>query len=140
MQWTLRREVLTATSASSILEFADATVPEDGFPAIVANVSLAGDAKLYLQASTTVVRTGTVIAIVRTATGAPLDYPGLAVKLYGTWKETSYAPASTQLIATGTVVNGQYVLHPIFPPFWSATPSPPMPPCPGPASYRSRTI
>ena len=57
MQWTLRREVLTATSASSILEFADATVPEDGFPAIVANVSLAGDAKLYLQASTTVVRT-----------------------------------------------------------------------------------
>jgi hypothetical protein len=111
MHWTLRREVLTATSASSTLEFADATVPESGFAGIVANASLAGDAKLYLPASTNVARTGKVIAIVRTATGAPLDYPGLAVKLYGTWKETSYAPASTQLISTGTVVNGQYVLH-----------------------------
>jgi hypothetical protein len=52
-----------------------------------------------------------VLAIVRTATGTPLTDPNLTVKMYGTWKETSYAPASTQLMASGTVANGQLTLH-----------------------------
>lgn len=52
-----------------------------------------------------------MLAIVRTATGTPLTDPNLTVKMYGTWKETSYAPASTQLMASGTVANGQLTLH-----------------------------
>lgn len=49
--------------------------------------------------------------IVRNAKGAPLVDPNLVVKLYGTWKETSYAPPSTQLMASETVLNNQVVLH-----------------------------
>jgi hypothetical protein len=33
------------------------------------------------------------------------------VTLYGSWKKVSYAPATTQLMASGPVVNGQAVLQ-----------------------------
>jgi hypothetical protein len=111
MHWVLRREVVTATSDLSTLEFANGTVPASGSDAMVGSASLAGDAKLYLPTTITLSPTGKLVAIVRTATGAPLADPALSVKLYGTWKETSYAPPSTQLIASGTVLNGQAVLQ-----------------------------
>ncbi len=112
MRWALRREVLTATSAATTLEFSDATKQQpSGYSAMVGRVSLAGDAKLYLPPTATVAPTGRVLAIVRTATGAPLVDPNMTVKMYGTWKETSYAPPSTQLMASGKVLNGQVSLH-----------------------------
>jgi hypothetical protein len=108
--WKLQHVVVTAASASSTLEFADATSPVTGYFSMVGNVSLAGDAKLYVPPTATVAPTGTVLAIVRTATGSALVDPSLTVQLYGTYKETSYAPAVTQLMASGSVLNGQVVL------------------------------
>ena len=108
--WKLQHVVVTAASTRSTLEFADASNPPTSYCSMVGNVSLAGDAKLYLPAVTTVAPTGKVIAIVRTATGNPLVDPSLKVTLYGTYKETSYAPPATQLMAVGSVVNGQVVL------------------------------
>jgi len=109
--WKLQRVVVTAASTSSTVEFADATNPYEGYGSMVGDVSLSGDAKLYLPTTTTVAPTGKVLAIVRTATGQPLDDPTLVVKLYGTYKETSYAPPATQLMASGTVRDGQVTLQ-----------------------------
>ena len=96
MHWALRQEVLTATSSKTTLEFADATTDQTstGYASIIGNVSLAGDAKLYLPASITLAPTGTLIAVVHTATGYAFTAPGLTVQLYGTWKQKtlSYAP------------------------------------------------
>jgi hypothetical protein len=78
---------------------------------MVGNVSLSGDAKLYLPTTPTVAPTGKVLAVVRTATGAPLVDPSLMVKLYGTYKETLYAPPATQLMAEGSVRDGQVTLQ-----------------------------
>jgi hypothetical protein len=112
MRWALRQEIVTATSTRTTLEFADVTHETSiGYSAMMGNASLAGDAKLYLPTTITLSPTGKLVAIVRTATGAPLADPALSVKLYGTWKETSYAPPSTQLIASGTVLNGQVTLR-----------------------------
>jgi hypothetical protein len=108
--WKLQHIVVTAASSSSTLEFADATSPVTGYFSMVGNVSLAGDAKLYLPPTATVAPTGTVLAIVRTATGSALVDPSLTVKLFGTYKETSYAPAVTQLMAEGSVLDGQVIL------------------------------
>jgi hypothetical protein len=108
--WKLQHVVVTAASTSSTLEFADATSPVTEYFSMVGNVSLSGDAKLYVPPTATVTPTGTVLAIVRTATGSPLVDPSMTVKLYGTYKETSYAPAVTQLLAEGSVLSGQVVL------------------------------
>jgi hypothetical protein len=114
MRWALHQEVLTATTTSTVLSFADATkVPPgpDGYRACIGAASLAGDAKLYLPTSLTTTPTGSVLAIVRTATGQPLTDPALKLSLYGTYKETAYAPAVTVLMASGAVANGQLTLH-----------------------------
>lgn len=108
--WKLQHLIVTAASSSSTLEFADATSPVTGYFAMVGNVSLSGDAKMYLPPTAKVTPTGTVLAIVRTATGGPLVDPALTVQLYGTYKETSYAPAVNQLMAQGPVLNGQVIL------------------------------
>jgi len=112
--WKLQHVVVTAASTSSTLEFADATSPVTEYFSMVGNVSLSGDAKLYLPPTATVAPTGTVLAIVRTATGGALDDPALTVQLYGTYKETSYAPAVNQLMAQGSVLNGQVILKRII--------------------------
>jgi hypothetical protein len=98
------------------LEFADATKQSpSGYSALMGNVSLGGDAKLYLPTSTTLAPTGTLIAVVRTATGNPLSDPGLSVQVNGTWKQKglSYAPPTvvTKVIGSGTVSGGQAVLR-----------------------------
>ena len=112
MHWTLRHEVLTATSTRTTLEFDDATAQTStGYAAIVGNVSLAGDAKLYLPARATLAPTGKLVAVVQTATGYAFSDPRLTVKLYGTWKQktTSYAPPTvvTKVIAGGPVLDGK---------------------------------
>jgi hypothetical protein len=116
MRWALRQEVVTATSIRTTLEFADVPHgPSIGFSAMMGNASLAGDARLYLPSSTTLPPTGTLVAIVHTATGYAFSAPGLSLELYGTWKEKaeSYAPPTvvTKLIASGTVLNGQVTLR-----------------------------
>ncbi len=116
MRWALRQEVLTATSSRTTLEFADATKqPPSGYTALIGNISLAGDAKLYLPTSTTLAPTGTLIAVVDTATGRALTDPSLTVQMYGTWKQKglSYAPPTvvTKLIGSGAVSGGQAVLR-----------------------------
>jgi hypothetical protein len=108
--WKQQHVVVTAASTSSTLEFADATSPVTGYFSMVGNVALSGDAKMYLPPTAKVAPTGTVLAIVRTATGGPLADPALTVQLYGTYKETSYAPAVNQLMAHGSVLNGQVIL------------------------------
>jgi hypothetical protein len=108
--WKSQHVVVTAASTSSTLEFADATSPVTGYFSMLAEVALSGDAKLFVPPTAKIAPTGTVLAIVRTATGSPLVDPSLMVKLYGTYKETSYAPAVTQLLAEGPVLNGQVVL------------------------------
>jgi len=116
MRWALRQEIVTATSTRTTLEFADVPHgPSIGFSAMIGNASLAGDAKLYLPSSTTLPPTGTLVAIVHTATGYTFSAPGLTLKLYGTWKAKaeSYAPPTvvTKLIASGTMLNGQITLR-----------------------------
>ncbi|MGD0811753.1 MAG: hypothetical protein ABSA91_18895 [Acidimicrobiales bacterium] len=121
MHWALRQEVVTATSSKTTLEFADATTQTStGYASIIGNVSLSGDAKLYLPTSTTLAPTSTLIAVVHTATGYAFTAPGLTVQLYGTWKQKtlSYAPPTvvTKLVGSGAVVGGQAVLKLHFPP------------------------
>ncbi len=108
--WKLQHLIVTAASSSSTLEFADATSPVTEYFSMVGDVSLSGDAKMYLPPTAKVAPTGTVLAIVRSATGGPLADPALTVQLYGTYKETSYAPAVNQLMAQGSVLNGQVIL------------------------------
>jgi hypothetical protein len=103
--WHPQHAVVTATLARSTLEFAGAS----NFP-MVGEASLAADAALYLPRTATLAPTGKLAAVVRMPSGPPLTDRSLTVSLYGTWKTVSYAPASTQLIASGTVVNGQAVL------------------------------
>ena len=109
--WKLQHQVVTATSASSTVEFADATNPPSENPSMVGEVSLSGVAKLYLPPTPTIAPTGKLLAVVRTATGAPLVDPALVVNLYGTYTETQYAPPVTQLMASGPVLSGQVVLQ-----------------------------
>lgn len=109
--WRAGHVVVTAASTASTLEFTDATNPPLAYYAMVGEVSLSGDATLYLPTTATVAPTGKILAVVRTATGQPLVDPALVVKLYGTYKETSYAPAATQLMASGTVRSGQVTLQ-----------------------------
>jgi hypothetical protein len=103
--WHLQRAVVTAALASSTVEFAGAS----NF-AMVGEASVAADAALYLPPTATLAPTAKLVAVVRMPSGSALTDRSLTVSLYGTWKTVSYAPASTQLIASGTVVNGQAVL------------------------------
>jgi hypothetical protein len=109
--WKLQHQVVTATSASSTVEFADATNPPSEYPSMVGEVSLSGVAKLYLPPTPTIAPTGNLLVVVRTATGAPLVDPSLVVNLYGTYTETQYAPPVTQLMASGPVLSGQVTLQ-----------------------------
>jgi hypothetical protein len=110
--WSLQKVVVTATSASSTLGFADTTPYLSNYAScLVADVSLGADASLYLPTSASLTRTGKLVAVVHNGTGAPLTASGVSVKLYGSWKKVSYAPATTQLMASGPVVNGQAVLQ-----------------------------
>jgi hypothetical protein len=113
--WKLQRVVVTAASTSSTVEFADATNPDEVYGSMVGDVSLSGDAKLYLPAVTTVAPTGKLLAVVQTANGSAFTDPDLTVKLVGTWeqKTTSYAPpvVVTKQIASATVVNGGATLQ-----------------------------
>ena len=43
--------------------------------------------------------------------GEPFTQTGLTVRLYASYKTASYAPATKQLLATASVVNGQAVLQ-----------------------------
>jgi hypothetical protein len=103
--WEPQHVVVTATSARSTLEFAGAS----NFP-MVGEASVAADAALYLPPTATLAPTGELVAVVRMPSVPALTDRSLTVSLYGTWKTVSYAPASTQLIASGTVLNGQAVL------------------------------
>jgi hypothetical protein len=103
--WHAQHALVTATLARSTLEFAGAS----NYP-MVGEASVAADAALYLPPTITLAPTGKLAAVVRMPSGPALTDRSLKVSLYGTWKTVSYAPASTQLIASGTVVDGQAVL------------------------------
>ena len=109
--WKLQHQVVTATSASSTVEFADATKPPGGHGTLLGEVSLSGDAKIYLDPTPTIAPTGKLLVVVRNANGAPLVDPSLTVRLYGTYVETQYAPPVLQLMASGPVSSGQVELQ-----------------------------
>jgi hypothetical protein len=111
VKWTTGKVVVTATSASSTVEFADDTPNAATSSSMVADVSLAADANLYLPSRASVKPSGKLTAIVHNGAGAPLTVSGLTVTLHGSWKTTSYAPATTQQMASAPVVNGQAVLQ-----------------------------
>ncbi|HTX00627.1 MAG TPA: DUF642 domain-containing protein [Acidimicrobiales bacterium] len=109
--WKLGRAVVTATGPTSTVEFADSMPVGDTYAALVADVTLAGDAELYLPATLSLPRTGKITAVVDSASGSPLSASGVTVKLYGLIKAASYAPTVIQLIASSPVVKGQAVLR-----------------------------
>jgi hypothetical protein len=109
--WRLQHLVVTATSSSSTVEFGDASTPPSLYASMVGNVSLAGDAKLYLPTIATVARTGELVAIVRNANQEPLVDPSLVVNLYGTYNASPSSAPTAHLLASGHVLNGQVVLR-----------------------------
>jgi hypothetical protein len=116
MGWAHRGAVVTASKTSTVISFADATpnLPHGCAPSAasaIGEVSLWGDAVLYLPTSATLPPAGALTAVVRTAAGTPLNYPALTVKLYGAIKQVSYAPPVVELLATGAVANGEVALH-----------------------------
>jgi hypothetical protein len=110
--WEPQHVTVTATAARSTVEFADATAAADlgrgARSSMVAEVSLAGVADLYLPP--TAPAAGRLVAEVRTPAGQPLIDPRLSVRLYGTWKTSASAAATSQLIATAAVIGGQAAL------------------------------
>lgn len=111
MNWVLHKVVITATSATSTVQFADDTPGiTTGYPSLVTDVILAADASLYLPAKANLAPTGKLTAIVHDGKGAPLTQAGLTVSLSAKVKTVSYAPGTEQVIATAPVVNGQAVL------------------------------
>jgi Protein of unknown function (DUF642) len=111
MHWTLHQVVVTATSTSSTVQFADDTAGITvGYPSLVTDVILAADASLFLPAKASLAPTGKLTAIVHDGKGAPLTQTGLTVSLTADVKTVSYAPGTEQVIATAPVVNGQAVL------------------------------
>ena len=116
INWSTGKVVVTATSTTSTLEFADATpVPNDGRAPVgapyVAAASMAGDANLFLPPTASLSPTGKLTAIVHNGEGEPFTQTGLTVRVYASYKTVSYAPATKQLLATAPVVNGQAVLQ-----------------------------
>ncbi len=112
MNWALHKTIVTATSTSSTLEFADATPNNtSGIGPMVTGVTLAADARLYLPVAVNVTPTSKFIAVVRTGTNTPLTATGLTVKLYAKIKSVSYAPPDTELLASAPVTKGQATLR-----------------------------
>ena len=111
MIWSLNKVVVTATSTTSTIEFEDATPGANNYPSIVAEVSLAGDANIFLPHSANLAPNGKLVAIVHNGEGEPFTQSGLTVRLYGSYKSASYAPATKQLLATAPVTGGQAVLQ-----------------------------
>jgi Protein of unknown function (DUF642) len=111
MHWTPGQVVVTATSTTSTVEFDEATPNANCCGAMVAEVSLAGDANLFLPHTASVAPNGKLVAIVHNGEGEPLTLSGLKVLLYGTYKTASYAPASKALLASAPVSGGQAVLQ-----------------------------
>jgi hypothetical protein len=111
--WTQEKTIVTATSTSSTLEFAESTTPANATTEgpLVTGVTLAGYASLYLPATVNVTPTGKIIAVVRNGTNTTLNVGGLTVTLYGKTKTVSYAPAVTELLATAPVAKGQATLQ-----------------------------
>jgi hypothetical protein len=114
MGWSLKRQVVVASSARSVLAFADATPDKSACGATLGGVSLAADANLHFPATTlTVAPTGKIEAQVRFVSGATVTDSSLVVRLYGTYKPYSHVPASTDLgeiAGPAPVVGGQVVL------------------------------
>ena len=119
--WKMDTTVVLANSSSSVLEFvydpscqgsACNNAPNATF---VSEVTLNGDAQLYLPASVTLPPTGPLLAVVRSTTGTAFTDPNLTVKLEASWEEkiASYAPPIlvNKLIATATVVNSVATLE-----------------------------
>ncbi len=75
------------------------------FTAFVAHKAL-----LYAPTLRRIGITGKLRVFVRTPDGKPISDPAFAVKLYGTWKDASYAPASPHLLAKASPVGGVAVL------------------------------
>lgn len=111
MTWTLGQVVVTATSTTSTVEFDEATPSANCCGAMVAEVSLAGDANLFLPHTASIAPNGTLTAIVHNGEGEPFTQSGLKVLLYGTYKTASYAPATKALLATAPVTGGQAILQ-----------------------------
>jgi hypothetical protein len=111
MNWLANKVVVTATSTSSTLEFADATTQPGAGAPYLADASMAGLANLFLPATASLAPTGKLTAIVHNGVDEPLNVPGLTVRLYGSYKASSYAPATKHLLATAPVVKGQAVLQ-----------------------------
>jgi hypothetical protein len=111
VSWTKSSVVVAATATSSTVQFADDSPNAVSSSSMVTDVSLAADANLYVPHSASLSPTGKLTAIVHNGKGAPLTVSGLTVTLRGSWKAASYAPATTQLIASAPVVNGQALLQ-----------------------------
>jgi hypothetical protein len=106
--WSHHSLVVTAGSTRSALEFADAS---KGYSSMVGNISLTGDARLFLPTTWTLKRTsGSLVAYVRSLSGAAITDPALKVRLYITWKPQPYAPPTTQQVAVSAVSAGQATL------------------------------
>jgi hypothetical protein len=75
------------------------------FTAFVAHKAL-----LYAPTLTRIGVTGKLKVFVRTPDGRPITDPGFVVRLYGTWKDASYAPASRHVLAKASPVGGVAVL------------------------------
>jgi hypothetical protein len=111
MGWSLERQVVAASSARSVLVFADATPDKSDCGAALGDVSLAADANLYFPATTLgVAPNGKIKARVRFASGTTITDSSLVVRLYGTYKSSSFSTDLGQIAGPASVVGGQVVL------------------------------
>lgn len=111
INWSTNKVVVTATSTSSTLEFANATPVAGAGAPYLADASMAGLANLFLPATASLAPAGKLTAVVHNGVDEPFTLPGLTVRLYGSYKTASFAPATKHLLATAQVVKGQAVLH-----------------------------
>jgi hypothetical protein len=122
--WKQYHAVVTASSASSELEFVydpqcappgSSACSDTEYGPMISEVTLNGDAKLYLPPSITLPPAGPLLAVVRGANGQAFSDPNLVVTLVGTWQQkvTSYAPpiVVTKQLASAAVVNSVATLH-----------------------------
>jgi hypothetical protein len=123
--WQQYHTVVTAGSASSLLEFvydpvcaggaASLACSQTQYGPMIAEVTLNGDVKLYLPPSITLAPAGPLLAVVRGANGQAFSDPSLVVTLVGTWesKVVSYAPpvSVTRQLAVASVVDSVATLH-----------------------------
>jgi hypothetical protein len=120
--WKLYHAVVTASSASSVLEFVydpqctgSTECADTQYGPMISEITLNGDAKLYLPPSISLGPTGPLLAVVRGVNGSAFTDPNLTVTLVGTWQQkvASYAPPIivTKQLATATVVNSVATLR-----------------------------